>query len=998
MCRKVNNIFRIMLVVAVLMAVCCCTRETFPDIGSEDSVPEGFVAVSFDVSVPDMTTVATRAVDQDNLTGIRDIRLFCFNRDGYLIQTVTPTGHTETPDAGNPDVSTSGKFKAAIPSNTKIVHFVANQNWDNFHEFDVIGGHENSVIREMVASSGKLIYWSRIEAVADADGNFDIKSTLSANVIRMIRNQARVKVAIGTDEAGSKVPFEVDGFFVCNTSAWGTIAPYNDATGKFEWSGTLGDMFLTLPDNHNRLSAPDDVDRLDEQFVFETENTLANPVSVIILGRNKPEDPLSYFRVLLLGGEDSEPLPVVRNYSYNLNIVGDLAPAYPTMQDALSGAATNNIWISISDDINTIVDGENVLSVDSTYVIRERPDEGPTSEEVINFQYTENGKGAAVAPTVDWVEGEFNNVALSDINYDPSVHYDKETGKGTATVYLRSMGDEVKREGTLLVKKGRLQRKIKIITVKTMDFEPAWITANAADGAAGEKITMMFTIPETTPEELFPMNVLITAKDLDIRSESGMKLDIVTKESDPELFGNPIEGLTDLGYKYVYPVDAPGIQRVYFETVFHQNESADSVFIEADYFNTLKKIYTLTDGKNEILLPDMQVYAADSSPDFPDDEGVRYLLVPQKVNAPVKFQMALQNGEGEVQMTSDDEFLLYSQNLTNVDLDGDPFEFVPVDDSKWGSGGRVFGFYLLPETAEASSYTVTMATNCPNSQEVVRLSSNQPGELSVKGSGDYNGKTFRSTTFELANYRPFEFSSSISAGGSTPVTAGDMGMTYEYEQEVAVSFDITDFTAQDGLLVDPFGTAFDVYIDAPMLKIDEGDADMAVLVAADKLKEVPEGSGHFVYSVDADRDEEAKYGTYERKTLYFKTNKIVSAGDISISADPSVVIFNKETYSLSNLPITGNITYGDSNTPVGHLEFVSFERSRDGTRIGYINVISEGVYELRLRAEYSYNWGDDRIEFNYRKDGKNYTAAYGSLSDLFKAMNDTTPKVVLMAE
>jgi hypothetical protein len=39
---------------------------------------------------------------------------------------------------------------------------------------------------------------------------------------------------------------------------------------------------------------------------------------------------------------------------------------------------------------------------------------------------------------------------------------------------------------------------------------------------------MMFTVPEECPEELFPMEVLVTVNDMDIRNESGMKLPVIT--------------------------------------------------------------------------------------------------------------------------------------------------------------------------------------------------------------------------------------------------------------------------------------------------------------------------------------------------------------------------------------------------------------------------------------------------------------------------------------
>ena len=54
----------------------------------------------------------------------------------------------------------------------------------------------------------------------------------------------------------------------------------------------------------------------------------------------------------------------------------------------------------------------------------------------------------------------------------------------------------------------------------------------------------------------------------------------------------------------------------------------------------------------------------------------------------------------------------------------------------------------------------------------------------------------------------------------------DIQFTYLPNQKVAVSFDITSFAAnsgEPGVSVDPFGTGFEIYIDAPMLKLVSGD-------------------------------------------------------------------------------------------------------------------------------------------------------------------------------
>lgn len=57
--------------------------------------------------------------------------------------------------------------------------------------------------------------------------------------------------------------------------------------------------------------------------------------------------------------------------------------------------------------------------------------------------------------------------------------------------------------------------------MKEQTFEPAWITTNIYGVETGENVTMMFTIPDECPQELFPMDVLVSVNDMDVRDESG---------------------------------------------------------------------------------------------------------------------------------------------------------------------------------------------------------------------------------------------------------------------------------------------------------------------------------------------------------------------------------------------------------------------------------------------------------------------------------------------
>lgn len=99
-------------------------------------------------------------------------------------------------------------------------------------------------------------------------------------------------------------------------------------------------------------------------------------------------------------------------------------------------------------------------------------------------------------PDITWLEG--NTVAQPRIVND----FNPATGAGTVTITTYALGENVHRlEGTLLVKKGRLQRKIKVIKIKKQSFVPAWMGAQLygkiTDLSNRPKATAVFTIPES---------------------------------------------------------------------------------------------------------------------------------------------------------------------------------------------------------------------------------------------------------------------------------------------------------------------------------------------------------------------------------------------------------------------------------------------------------------------------------------------------------------------
>ncbi|MEY8685896.1 hypothetical protein AB9N12_07065 [Bacteroides sp. AN502(2024)] len=1068
MIKKAIHTVISLLAVAVLSVSCQQDdwQETLPE------ARKGYVALRFnaDIPVPEVQSVSTRAVDPDG-GGVQNMTLFCF--DGYGLFTTTVSATVSS--TGN----MAGTFTAEVPENTRRVHFVANQNMNDFKEDHFRNKSESEVMALLEGSAGHMIYWARFACTPDAEGT---KTTIASqmadkgNKITMLRNHALITIDNPTNGA-----IVVTGMAAYNINAFGTVAPYHPEKGfTFTLDEWMNDDFVTLPQKDAKESDIMDVTTATSQYIFEQENRSDDPVSIIIRGYapGGSETDDKYYRVMLVD-EKGDQILVRRNHRYILHIAGALSFGQPTFEDALTAAATNNVWISISDDVNEVEDTNYILTVDKTYEVFDDSNIG--SERTRTFVYTVAGKNGteiteADKPEISWLD---NSVAAQGIGGGFKI--ENGVGKGTIIISLRSLGGNEKQEGTLLVKHGLLQRKIKIVLLKKQSFAPSWVGTAVYGGLNSDDpktdrphVSLMFTIPETCPEELFPMNVYITASELDIRAASGMLLPIVRKGDTEWYSSGVIPQAPD--YKFVYRVESPGVQRVYFENILTQSSGYEgTLYIEAEHFETMKRTYVFSDTRNSITVENLDKYTAIASTnDLAKDEYVYYCVVPQKKYAHVQFDMQLRTKVGDemgdvqgkaINAKANDEFLFYTQHLNNYNYEIGEITAPDCLFSKYNSladawmqannpeGGRMLMF--KPQNPSSSSggtgkYRLDMYTNRAKSAEVVRIASNLNHYPAVapddaNEAGLYKGEIYRSTTFELYNYNPFRFGARvkyadkdwagaaeepdrISTRNDIPEKITPLTWTYQPEQKVDIAIDVTSFHHRGfngkSVSVHPFadsfgnldrGEHFEIYIDAPMLKIDESRLAENKLNGT-KLKADPSVLGRFIYTADINRDTERQYGTDdvankddsgladqtgERKTLPFIVNSIVSAGDIVISSNEEKVVFYAKTFRVTNESIKGTIKYRDDDDgtlkEVPDNAFVAFERTTNSNRIGAVNIPSVGQYELRLRKEYPLNWYGYPVAFHYERDGRVYHARYNSLAEMFAAQQKGD-EVVLLSE
>ena len=993
-----------------------CERDEI--LINEGLVPDGFMPLNIAFSAPDMIDVETKAVDPDG-KGINSITLFCFDNFGMFIHYVDNVQIVPA-ETG---ISLNGVItETSVPENTRRIHFVANQNMSTFNINQFRGKSEYDVAAKLEGSSGMMIYWGYFaadgstvndsedfqEALQNAhgavknDGNW--ATAQGAKPIRMLRNQARFQVNVTGKVADSEAPiFTKTGFTVVNTNAFGTVAPYHPEKG-FNFSRLLDnegnwiacdwtdDDFITLPHNTTRLSPPEDVDKADETCVFETDNNSAQPVSIIIKGKNDGDTEDKYYRVIFMD-KNGEYIKVRRNFNYTINITGKLSYGQDSFEAALTAPATNNVFLSIDDDVKEITDNAYSLSVRETNIIvlAEKVDGNWVFTKPVNgkeFDLQENQidlgynivdinetTGAEDAPEASWVEG-------SNISNTPVINKFADREISVFLDKLDGLEESPKIEGTVILKKGVLQRKIKITVLKKMSFVPVWVSTQV-NMDANSNVNLLFTVPETCPDELLPFKVYVSVNHLDIRNTSGRTFPVITEYTDPDNYGadtyskyNVGTGAGEgdpIGYKYVYTVTQKGDQRMYFSNTIQRSDALDNltewVTIESPYFETTKKAFTFnTSGDYRIEMPGLSIYTPTLSAGgestagnidvFSPDEQIKYMLVPQKKNAPVTLDLAFTHWydddsnpatpkiDEDIKVLAHDEFLFYSENLMHKFGHGDNQNcnctFALVDAAQWGTGGTLHAFKfdnvnsittISFDGKERKIYEILALTKKAKSEEVVRISSN-PGPTYAFNKeideANRNKHSYRSIIFELANYRPFRFAGQISVDGGAAYgtikdnntlsrdalelleTTDPITMTYPPNQTVDLYIDITSFKGSDGKSVDPFGTPFYVYIVAPMLDLPNS------LLNNEKLFRVKDGV--FAYKVDADRatektsefnDENAKNDdltdgsgvaatdgidqTGERKKLTFIKSSIVADGEILITTDPVEAGVNDES-------------------------------------------------------------------------------------------------------
>lgn len=471
--------------------------------------------------------VSTRSVSFEN--DIQDIWVLVFDSNGLFIERVHATDLVceESRGVG------SGSFKIEVSKEAAIIHVIANcDQWALFDDRANLQKDEKEVVPTLFGT--RMVFWGRSEVTT-----FDSPT----NVI-LFRNKAKVTVQNEADN------FEVTGYALGHISTAGTVAPF--VPGLEPNPFIIKEDATTMP--QGTVSKMDQTEAdctIEPKYMFESPNYFNDQSYLILKGRvaNGPE---LYYKIEFLDN-NKKPYPLVRNFQYNVLIksFSESANGTTSFEDAKTAEVSNNIYAEILRDSPSISDSDNNrLTVSRIHTLFTQ---GGTLE--ISAHYTENEvpNDAQIEVSIQEDRGSI----LRNLSYDGY-------GNISARVARVTKGQK---EATISVKAGILSRTLIVTSSELYSFEPFTMSPEIYTHK-DQDVTLSFQIPKGLPNYLYPLQCLVTTKNL-YPTEPNKNLQI---------------DYSDGVYKYIYWAEEPGAKSLNFRTSL--DNSDEVITIENEYFKT----------------------------------------------------------------------------------------------------------------------------------------------------------------------------------------------------------------------------------------------------------------------------------------------------------------------------------------------------------------------------------------------------------------------------
>lgn len=900
------------LIAGIVTMLSGCVDPDMGKTGDNTSLPDE-LSLRFSFTIPGNTVVNTRSIDPDG-EPVSSIWLFLFNESGYYL------GHVRANEVTyqKTDTNEGGTFSTpSIPSTVRRIHFIANYNAADVDDSELLNRTEKEVMTRFTSSSGRLVYWGRKVFYSEDELTSYFKDNSTSPII-LYRNQAAITYN------KNNLNLNIQGFAICNTYAKGTVVPYNhqNETDPFNFDLTTESQgravhdYVTLCSGEDLIKAtdPEDTEVQNEwglRYIFEHENAQDDPMFAIFKIDGK------YYKLMIVD-DQSNPYKIIRNHRYifNFHSAPPTTLGYATFEEAKNGVAANNVWVSIDNELPSIGDGTSALTIEgeTTRIYTERKDE------VINFTCT--GGITSDQVTATWLSNE--GLASSDLN----LQYDPATGKGSVTVSLNEIAD-TPQYGTLQIKAGKYPRTIQIVYLNKFDFAPVW-TSSSVPRRSGEPVSIVFNIPDTYPEELFPVECKISCNLFDANTNN--QLEVIEEETAFTIDGKEV--VRDWDYKYVYKADKPGLHRVDFKTLINSypdnpnNPATENEvltwFLEAPYFNTIERTINMVNS----TYADQKIIIYETTLNGNQASGTY-----ERKIAPIKGQ------------TFDLKFYLENGTPANtkIRIYMDKAVEPGYQEGKWPANlsearydapdaGRYF-IYTVPDTAlldKNNRYLVSIPFRMVSAQ------CEGYARIAAASTDDNNADHCYKSAIVTRVNNPEAYNFNLQANN-----AKELSLPYGTGQEVALSItpDLGSHTVSSGKIL----------IKTQNLEPANKDA----VVWDNEL----DGYVWTITDLSA-----------QKYTLDMLTKDVVSAETVTISEISGNVAFYEDEITIKNQILSGKIQINNGYTFQTTSPFIALEKS-DGTRIGAFTVTetigeSAGTYQLTLRGEYDFT-EDEELKVIY---------------------------------
>ncbi len=577
----------LLLTASALLMQFCSEKSLVPDepdVIQEDSEADMPVRLSFNLRGERgraKTKASVVGGVEDTTDYVKNLTMLCFTREGIYL------GYREATLENSEGYFTDGHsecfgrelFTGSVPAHTARIHFIANAS-SHKPGYDLTGNMETVLMRSAKlacdTSEKTIAYWgfhaennaadlrnwlSVMEITELPNGDKDTSYVKKdGSMVHLIRDRARVQFGAMNDTpelTGNQYRILQIDWIISNGLTKGFLAPYNPNNSSDHYAGYINESTLAIDDGRlspytlsdaARFTVTDEsqmmnVYRWDREnsahvfnnlaarmYLFEDYNSADDPPKIILrvkyqkhAGSTAESDQVTKYHTLMLLDSDNQPLTLLRNHVFILNITSMPweGMGHRTFMEAVdSDEYENNRTVTINDKVDDITDGKYELRILDGGTSK-MYQSGTGVQQTINFEFLATDASASIASTTAsdflafWESTPDASFAANDVTV---ASYNSTTGRGTVTFTLGTSINSTLQSGVidLMHKETGLSRKIHIYTIDQFSFLPEGATALTLE-ATGESRTvnsttcptykMSFRLPGNCPSGLLPVKV-----------------------------------------------------------------------------------------------------------------------------------------------------------------------------------------------------------------------------------------------------------------------------------------------------------------------------------------------------------------------------------------------------------------------------------------------------------------------------------------------------------